>query len=246
MKNIISEPPLVTIFMPCLNEEQNVAPSLDTVARTMREVGYSCEILIFDDHSTDKTIERINEYCICHPEIAIRLVRNKRILGLGYNYVEGAYQGRGTYYMLINSDNSEPVSSLVAILSQLDKADMIIPYLGKRDSRRRRRRLVSSLFTWLINLLNHQSIRYYNGPVLHLRYNVMRWHPDSHGFAYQAELISRLLGFGMTYKEVQISNIDRISGTTKAFTLDNLLSILHSMFQILVRRLKNVIERKSS
>ena len=37
------------------------------------------------------------------------------------------------------------------------------------------------------------DIKYYNGTVLHKRYNVMRYHSGTNGFAYQAEIIVHLL-----------------------------------------------------
>ncbi|MBC8489529.1 MAG: hypothetical protein H8D45_26220, partial [Bacteroidetes bacterium] len=80
-----------------------------------------------------------------------------------------------------------------------------------------------------------------NGPVMHLRYNVMRWSPDTHGFAYQAELISRILIEGGTYKEILIANTDRQGGESKAFTIKNILSITHSLLQIILRRLRQYL-----
>ena len=87
-----------------------------------------------------------------------------------------------------------------------------------------------------MNLISGNRIHYYNGPVAHLRYNVMRWSPDTHGFAYQAELITRVLGEGATFKEIQITNYDRQEGITKAFRIQNILSVGHSLLQIFLNR----------
>lgn len=233
--------PLITVFVPCLNEEQNIVPCLETIADAMCELGLSCEVLIFDDHSIDGTVERTKEYQELHPEMSIRLTVNPRTIGLGCNYVEGAYTGRGKYYMLINGDNAESKETLLAILAKLGEADMIIPYFGKQDYRPAGRRVISALFTWLINLASGNHVKYYNGPVLHLRYNVMRWGPERHGFAYQAEIITRLLERGATYKEVHVVNVDRKSGISKAFTCLNFLSVSHSLLEIVLRRVRNSI-----
>ena len=234
-----TDEPLISVFVPCLNEEDNIVPSLNTIVATMNEMGFSYEILIYDDHSMDNTVERIKEYQRSNPGIPIHLIVNPRILGLGHNYVEGAFAGKGKYYILVNGDDAESKVELMAILSKLGDADMIIPYFGNMDVRRRRRRLVSASFTWLMNLVSGNKVKYYNGPVLHLRHNILRWHPDTHGFAYQAELITRLLGLGKTYKEVQVANVDRTSGLTKAFSFDNFLSISHSIVRILVNRARD-------
>lgn len=233
----------VTFFVPCLNEENNIVPTLETILAAVKQVGVSYEILVVDDHSKDSTVQKVETFSKSHADIGLRLIKNRRTMGLGYNYINGAFEGRGRYYMLINGDNAEPVASIVTILQQLGKADMIIPYFGNQEARGRLRRTISGTFTAVVNLFAGHRIRYYNGPVLHRRYNVMRWHPDTEGFAYQAECITRLLEQGVSYLEVQVPNVDRHSGITKAFSLKNCLSVTHSLLQIFLRRLRRVMFR---
>ena len=60
-------------------------------------------------------------------------------------------------------------------------------------------------YTAIVNLLSGNSLHYYNGLPIHRRYNVMRWHPDTRGFGFQAYILCLLLGQGATYKEVALS-----------------------------------------
>ena len=206
--------------------------------KSTSELDLAYEVLIIDDHSTDATVDVIRSFQEKHPELPIRLLTSPRRRGLGYNYVEGAFQGHGAYYMLVNGDHAEPYETLFAILSRLGEAEMIIPWFGNRDTRNSTRRWVSLVFTWLVNRASGNRIHYYNGPVLHLRYNVMRWHPDTQGYAYQAELVCRLLEQGFRYAEVQVQNQDREAGASKAFSMKNILSVSHSLLQILLRRIR--------
>ena len=66
----------------------------------------------------------------------------------------------------------------------------------------------------------------------------MRWSPDTNGFAYQAELITRILDEGGTFLEIQIKNYDRQEGISKAFQIKNIFSVAHSLLQIFLRRLR--------
>ena len=100
------------------------------------------------------------------------------------------------------------------------------------------RTTLSGLFTFLVNLFSGKRVRYYNGPILHLRWNVMRWHPDTDGYAYQAETVTRVLEEGGTFVEVAVSNVTRLYGVSKAFRIQNILSIGHSLFQIFLRHLR--------
>ena len=86
---------------------------------------------------------------------------------LGYNYFDSIKIARGNYYMLINGDNVEPVDAIKTILSAYNEADMIIPNFGSGDKRSKNRKLISLIFTTLINFISGNRIKYYNGPVLH-------------------------------------------------------------------------------
>ena len=159
-------------------------------------------------------------------------------MGLGRNYVDAAFIAKGKYYMLINGDNAEPENTILNILKNVGQADIIIPYFGKHDARDLFRVITSKTFTHLINFISGHKVKYYNGPVVHLRFNVIRWSPDTHGFAYQAELITRILDERATYLHVKIVNSNRETGKSKAFTIQNILSITHSILQIILRRLR--------
>ncbi len=228
----------VTFYIPCCNEELNIIPTLDKLVSVMRGMALSYELLIYNDGSTDDTQKQIEKYVRGHPELIINIVNNKKKKGLGFNYIDGAFRGLGKYYMMICGDNSETEESIRKVLSKMGAADIIIPYFGNLDRRKFFRRNLSRIFTRIVNFINGYSINYYNGIVLHIRSNILRWHPASSGFAYQAELLSILLDHHKSYLEVNISNNDRKSGISKAFNLQNYFSVSHSLLQILFRRIR--------
>jgi dolichol-phosphate mannosyltransferase len=228
----------ITFFVPCYNEEDNIIPTFGNIVGAATETGISYEILVVDDRSQDNTVGMIENYMQAHPEVPVTLVRNQKNMGLGRNYVEGAYVSKGKHYMLVNGDTAEPREAIAAIVQKLNQADMIVPYFGEKDSRKIGRRVLSRIFTVLVNLLSGQSLKYYNGPVAHLKFNVMRWHADTDGFGYQAEILCRLLMEGASCIEVEVPNIDRGSGVTSAFALKNLLAVGHSLIQIFFRRVR--------
>jgi|SaaInlStandDraft_2_1057019.scaffolds.fasta_scaffold110958_2 glycosyltransferase involved in cell wall biosynthesis len=229
----------ITFFVPCYNEEGNIIATFGNIVGAATEAGITYEILLVDDRSQDNSVRVIEDYMRVHPDVPVTLLKNKKNMGLGRNYVEGAYISKGKYYMLVNGDAAEPQETITEIIQNLNQADMIIPYFDKKDTRKLSRRMLSKSFTFLVGLLSGQSLKYYNGPVAHLKQNVMRWHADTHGFAYQAEILTRLLMEGASYVEVEVPNVDRDSGITKAFTSQNFLAVSHSLFQIFLRRARN-------
>lgn len=231
----------LSLFVACFNEEEGIIPTLETVVAAVTEVGVSYDIVIIDDCSTDRSVEVVVEYLDAHPDLPITLYANKVNQGLGSNYAEGAFRCRGRYYRLICGDNVESKQTLVGIFRHLGEADMIIPYPADTTFRGPFRRLVSRTYTLLVNLLSGYSIRYYNGLAVHLRYNVMRWHSNSHGFGFQADLITRLLDLKATYVEVPVYPNERATGATKAFKFRNICSVAHTLLEILVRRLGKLV-----
>ena len=145
--------------------------------------------------------------------------------------------------MLINGDNAEPVPQIRDILSHLGEADMVVPYFGEQEARTGLRRWISRTYTFLVNTLSGHSVRYYNGAVLHRTENVRAGVTETRGYGYQSELICRLLHEGKNYVEVATFNIDRQCGSSSAFSLSNITSVLRSLLRILWQRMRYTLPR---
>lgn len=233
----------ITVVVTCYNEERFITDTLESVTSALREVGCSYEILVIDDVSTDRSRLRVEQYIREHPDEPVRLHLNLRNRGLANNYVEAAFLGRGKYYRLCCGDNSEPKEVLVRIFRQIGAADIIIPYQEQKEivGKSRGRKIVSSLFTAVVNLISGNNIKYYNGSAVHLRYNVMRWHPSTYGFGFQADIITRLLSEGATYIQVPSVGIDRKGGKSTAANIRNILSVMHTLLELTIRRIRQVL-----
>lgn len=231
----------LSLFVACYNEEEGVIPTLDTVVAAATEAGISYDIVIMDDCSTDRSVEVILDYLRKHPGLPITLFVNEVNQGVGSNYAEAAFRCRGRYYRMICGDNVESKETLVNIFRRIGAADMIIPYPADTSFRGPFRRAVSRSFTLLVNLLSGYRIRYYNGLAVHFRYNVMRWHSNSHGFGFQADLITRLLDLKASYIEIPVYPNERAAGATKAFKFRNICSVGHTLLEIWLRRLGKLV-----
>ncbi len=236
----------LTLFIACYNEEVGIIPTIETVVAAATTVGITYDIVIIDDCSVDTSVEIIVEFLRLHPALPITLYVNALNQGLGSNFAEAAFRGRGKYYRLICGDNVESQDTLVSIFKHLGEADMIIPYPADTTFRGPFRRFVSWAYTVVINLLSGYSIRYYNGLAVHFRYNVMRWHSNSHGFGFQADLITRLLDLKASYIEVPVYPNERAGGETKAFKFRNICSVAHTLLEIFVRRLGTFVYPEST
>jgi glycosyltransferase involved in cell wall biosynthesis len=174
-----------------------------------------------------------------HPGLPLRLFVNPVNRGVARNFIEGAFQARGTYYRLVCGDDVEPVETLHKILERIGAADIIIPYHTEVIGRPLRRRLISRLYTILVNIASGHKLRYYNGLPLYRRRDVMRFHVEATGSGYQAEFLLRLLQEGKSYVEIPLVASDREG--SGSLNLRNFVSVGYSIFNIAVRRLRQTL-----
>ena len=87
-------------------------------------------------------------------------------------------------------------------------------------------------------------MKYYNGLPVHLRYNVMRWHSNTRGFGFQADILCLLLEQKCTFKEVPVFAKEQKGDKSTALTLKNSLSIAHTLLDIAIRRIANKVYRR--
>lgn len=231
----------ITFFVACYNEEVNIVSCLTNLVSAVEEVGLSYDIVLIDDASTDSSVRFVQEFMQSRPDVPMKLLVNSSNQGLGANYAEASFHGRGKYFRTICGDDEERRETIVEVLKHVGQADMILTYHADPRARPWLRRLIARTFTGLVNFLGGHQIRYYNGLAIHLRYNVMRWHSYAHGFGFQADLLSRLLNLGATYIEIPVVPKERTSGRTKAFTLRNFCSIAHTLLEVFIRRVANLM-----
>jgi glycosyltransferase involved in cell wall biosynthesis len=236
----------LTVLVTCYNEEKYIVGSLEAVVSAAKEVGISYEIIVIDDCSTDGSVARVQEYLRQHPEYPIALHRNEVNRGFANNYVDGAFLGRGKYYHLACGDDSMPKEHLVAAYRLVGKADMIVPYQIQREvaGKSPSRKIISRVFTRLVNLLSGYHLKYYNGLPIQVRYNVMRWHPVSYGFGFQADIITMLLDQGVSYTQVYSQSIDKKGSGSTSLSLRNFLSVCHTLLEIFFRRIRRMLYGK--
>ena len=235
----------LTIAITCYNEEKYIVNAIDTIFKALRRMNFTYEVIVIDDASRDNSVQKIQQYMAEHPNNPLILQANKRNYGWAHNYIEGAFLGHGKYYKICVGDNAQPEDALVEIFRQIGKADVIITYPDQRGivGKTPFRKFLSRLFTFLVNTISGYNIKYYNGLPVHVRYDILRWHPLNYGFGFQADIITCLLDQGASYLQMPTALIDRKGASSGALTLKNALSVIHTLLEIAMRRLKRILYR---
>jgi glycosyltransferase involved in cell wall biosynthesis len=234
----------LTIFVSCYNEKPYIIRTLDTLRSALAELKFSYEIIVIDDCSKDGSADLVESYVRANPKERILLLRNKFNIGWAQNYIDAAFIGMGTYYRIICGDASEPKDTMIKVFQEIGSADIVIPYYVTNEGRSWQRGFLSNAYVCLVNLISGFRLKYYNGLPVHLRYNVMRWHSNTRGFGFQADILCLLLEQGFTFKEVPVFAKEQKGGKSTALTLRNSLSIAHTLLDIAIRRIANKVYRR--
>ena len=217
----------LSVIIPALNEEGNLAAAVGTVLDAIGNRFADYELLIFDDGSTDCTGQIADDLAARHPRV--RVIHNERNMGFGYNYIRGVELARKEYVVLFPGDNEIPGEAIRPILDAVGRADIVVPYISTPAVRTWSRRFISSSFVALVNLLFGLRIRYFNGPCVIRRALLQSIPLRTHGFAYMAAILVRLIRSGHSYIEVPMPLQPRKHGRSKAFRPKNILSVVRTL-----------------
>ena len=239
-----SAPPLLSLFVACYNEAENIGDTLNNVRDACRKTGISYEVIVIDDASRDRSVEIIRAWMKENPEVPLQLIVNPRNLGLALNFITAAREATGEWYRLICGDNVEPMETLATVFQAVGKAEVLLPYHTQCPGKIWSRRLISVLYTLLVNLLSGYWVRYYNGlPVVRRRYAEIYCHPAL-GFGFQADFVTQLLDLGLSRLEIPVKTHERLNGVSKALTKRNFAGVSLVFYRIATRRVARLFGGK--
>ena len=218
----MTDRPWICFVVPCFNEEDNVAPTVESI-RAAAGAERPFEIVLVDDCSTDRTLERMHALADADPRI--RVVHNPVNLSLGGAYKRGVAVAEAEYVIMIPGDDGFPAPSIAEIIRHAGEADIVIPVVTNSGVRARHRALASKGFTTLLNWLFWLDIGYYNGAVLHQTAQLHTIEIKTNSFAYQAEAVVKLIARGATYAHCYVSIQERAAGRSSALNWRNQLAV---------------------
>lgn len=104
--------PLVSVVMPCLNEEEAIGPCIERIQRTFAAAGVEGEIVVCDNGSTDASVsiaERMGARVVHQP-----------LRGYGNAYLKGFASARGRYLVMGDADDTYDFTKIPEFLAALE------------------------------------------------------------------------------------------------------------------------------
>jgi len=89
-----------SIIITCYNRENLISRCIRSALHQKNVNRYEYEIIVVDDFSTDKSLEKINEF-----DNLIRIKKNKKNYGLSFSRNAGLKKAKGKYVVMLDSDD---------------------------------------------------------------------------------------------------------------------------------------------
>jgi dolichyl-phosphate beta-glucosyltransferase len=230
----------LSVVVPCLDEETRLPRSLAAVCRYLTGTGRSCELVLVDDGSHDRTPDLIREAERAHPSVRGVILPSNR--GKGRALAEGVAVTRGRLVLISDADFSAPIEELPKLEEAIALgAHVAIGSRAKRGAREVdqpvHRRAMGKGFNLLVQALllpglwdTQCGFKLFRGEVARDLFGRLR----TDGFAYDVEVLYEARRSGLTVSEVPVRWIN--STTTRVQAVRHSREMLLDLLRIRLGR----------
>ncbi len=106
---------MISIIIPARNEEETIVSTLLNLVKNLE--GLSYEIIVVDDHSSDKTVEVVEKVCIKSPQV--KLTTNNFQPGLGGTLKRGFAEAGGEVVIPVMADLCDDPGTIRAMYRKI-------------------------------------------------------------------------------------------------------------------------------
>ena len=218
----------IAVLIPCYNEEITIGK----VVSDFKEALPEAVIYVYDNNSTDKTVERAKK--------AGAIVRHEYQQGKG-NVVRRMFQDvEAKCYILVDGDDTYPASAAEQMAEQVLKyhADMVI---GDRlnttyftENKRKFHNVGNRFMRWAINKLFSGNVADAMTGYRAFSYRFVKTFPGlSQNFEIETEMTIHALDKNLQIEEVAVAYRDRPKGSqSKLNTIKDGVSVIREMIQM--------------
>jgi glycosyltransferase involved in cell wall biosynthesis len=190
----------VSIIIPAYNEADHVADEIREVERVLDGTGWSFEILVVDDGSTDGTAEAA-------ATTGVRVLRRVENRGYGASLKLGVEAARYEWILITDADGTYPASAIPALLDHATRHEMVV---GARTGEHVKiplvRRPAKWFLGWLASYLAAKKLPDINSGLRLMRKSLIQRYthllPDGFSFTTTITLAAACNGHPVAYHRI--------------------------------------------
>lgn len=199
---------LLSVIMPCYNEERTIRAILDQV----RAVNLEKEIIVVDDHSSDRTPELLRDIAATDP--MLRVIRHPVNRGKGEAIRTGLATARGDIVIIQDADLEYDPNDYYELVRPIveGKVDVVFGsrFLGRHTGMYFWNAIGNKFLTMLTNFLYNCWISDMETCYKVMRTEIMQsLHLESNDFRIEPEISAKVLRLGYRIYQVPISYMGR-------------------------------------
>ncbi len=142
--------PELSLFLPVLNEEDNLRPMHEKIRAALDELGKSAEVIYVDDGSTDKSLAVLRE--IAASDERVRVISLRRNYGQTAAMSAGIDAAKGNILIPMDADLQNDPADISRLLEKLDEGyDVVSGWRKDRQDKLISRKIPSQIANRIIS-----------------------------------------------------------------------------------------------
>lgn len=206
----INNTPIVSIIIPCMNEENTIGKCIEKALSTLKREGYEGEIIV-SDSSTDRSREIAQDMGV---KVVIPTEK-----GYGSAYIEGIRYAQGKYLLFTDADDTYDLNDIPKFIKPLmkNRADLVMGTRLKGNIKKGampwlHRYIGNPILTMMLNWLFHTNISdAHCGMRAITRDAYEKLDIKSEGMEYASEMVIEAARKRLRITEVPISYYPRLT-----------------------------------
>ena len=142
--------PELSLFLPVLNEEENLRPMHAKIQEALKSLGNSAEIIYVDDGSTDESLQILRE--IAAEDARVRVISLRRNYGQTAAMSAGIDAAKGEILIPMDADLQNDPKDIARLLEKLDEGyDVVSGWRKNRKDKLIMRKIPSQIANRIIS-----------------------------------------------------------------------------------------------
>jgi len=192
---------MISIVIPVLNEELNLAPLHREIDEVLRSAGLQAELIIVDDGSKDGSWNEVTQ--LARRDARVQGIRFRRNFGKAAALSAGFACVRGDFVVTLDADLQDNPAEIPGLIRQLEAGFDLVNGWKRRRFDPWHKVIPSRIFNWMIRLASGLKLHDHNCGLKGYRVEVVREiriYGELHRFI---TLLAHAKGFRVTEMEVQ-------------------------------------------